>query len=389
MFSVEAPGVTARPEAAAPAGLRTALGDQARRLGFSALGVAAVSPFRRARQRGLRAIGEGRMQGMAWFTPDRVEAAADLGRRHPWARSIVSLAFPYPPASGPAGALPAAAPGHPRGRFSAYACLDTGSGPVDYHDLLRSRCDALAAWLRTRVPDLGAKPFVDHGWAMDRAVAERAGIGFIGKSASLLTPEAGSYVLLAEMLVSVPLPPTAPSRRRCGTCRACLVACPTGALVAPGVVDATRCISYLTIEHRGPIPGELRPLLGTWVFGCDICQEACPVNARLAPPQLAAGTGTTARGPVPHPDLVECLELEESGFARRFRFTAVWRAGRAGLARNCAIAVGNAGDAAALPALHRAAASDPDAAVREAARWSVDRLSASAGGAPAVDLPPA
>jgi epoxyqueuosine reductase len=223
---------------------------------------------------------------------------------------------------------------------------------------------------------------------MDRAIAERAGVGFAGKSAALITPAAGSYVLLAEILLSAPLPPTAPSRRECGTCRACLAACPTGALVAPGVVDARRCISYLTIEHRGPIPDELRPLLGTWAFGCDVCQESCPVNTRLAPAPLATGSGTTSQGPVPHPDLVECLDLDEAGFAGRFRPTAVWRAGRAGLARNCAIALGNAGDPLALPALRRVAAADPDATVRDAARWSVERLSASRLPSAAVDFPP-
>ncbi|MGD0833333.1 MAG: tRNA epoxyqueuosine(34) reductase QueG [Candidatus Dormibacteria bacterium] len=385
MFPVEGPGAAAsggtvstavsdRPRARAR-DLRDALGDEARRLGFSGFGVATVRPFRRARWRGLQAIAQGRMAGMPWFTPERVDAAADLRRRHPWARSIVSLAYPYPPAGGSGTAPPAAQPGRPRGRFAAYACLDGGAGPTDYHDLLASRCDALAAWLRAGVPGLRAKRFVDHGWAMDRAVAERAGVGFAGKSASLITPEAGSYVLLAEVLVSVPLPPTAPSRRECGACRACLAACPTGALAAPGVVDATRCVSYLTIEHRGPIPEELRPLLGVWAFGCDVCQEVCPVNARLAPPALAPGRGSTAQGPVPFPDLVECLGLDDAGFAGRFRPTAVWRTGRAGLARNCAVALGNAGDPLALPALREAAATDPDEAVRDAARWSAERLS--------------
>jgi epoxyqueuosine reductase len=140
------------------------------------------------------------------------------------------------------------------------------------------------------------------------------------------------------------------------------------------VIDSRRCISYLTIEHRGPIPVELRPLIGTWAFGCDLCQEACPVNARLAPAELEAGAPTTAAGPVPHPDLVECLELDDEEFRRRFRRTAVWRTGRAGLARNAAIALGNAGDRGALGPLRRAADSDPDPVVREAASWAVARL---------------
>jgi epoxyqueuosine reductase len=144
--------------------------------------------------------------------------------------------------------------------------------------------------------------------------------------------------------------------------------------VAPGVIDARRCISYLTIEHRGAIPVELRPLMGTWAFGCDLCQEACPINHRLAPEPLDVESATTVRGPVPYPDLVECLELSDDEFRTRFRATAVSRTGRAGLARNCAIALGNAGDRAALPALRNSAEHDPDAVVRDAARWGIAQL---------------
>jgi epoxyqueuosine reductase len=313
---------------------------------------------------------------MTWYSPERVEASTDLARRHPWARSLLALAWPDPPA---APALPQAtsAPGRPRGRFAAYACLTgPGGGAVDYHDHLAAACDGLVEWLRERAGELRAHRFVDHGWAIDRAVAERAGLGFAGKNACLLTREAGSYVLLAEVLLSLPLPPTPPSRRGCGQCNACLPACPTGAITAPGVIDSRRCISYLTIEHRGPIPVELRPLMGTWAFGCDLCQEACPVNRRLAPAPLAPGESRTASGPVPLPDLVECLELDEDAFRVRFRRTAVWRTGRAGLARNAAIALGNAGDRDALEPLRRAAREDPDRVVRDAAEWAAARLEA-------------
>jgi epoxyqueuosine reductase len=178
----------------------------------------------------------------------------------------------------------------------------------------------------------------------------------------------------AAIAVSVPLPADSPSRLGCGQCRQCLPACPTGAITAPGVIDSRRCISYLTIEHRGTIPIELRPLMGTWAFGCDLCQEACPINNRLAPAPLDEGASTTVAGPVSHPDLVECLGLTDEEFSGRFRRTAVWRTGRAGLARNCAIALGNAGNRSALPALQRSAADDPDPVVREAATWAIARL---------------
>jgi len=356
--------------------LRDALLAEARRRGFATAGIASVAPFTGERDRALEAIAAGRMDGMPWYTPQRVEAAADLAHRHPWARSLLALAWPYAPAPTPVPASPAMASG-PRGRMSAYACISDGERQVDYHDLLARRCDELIVWLSDRVADLRAKRFIDHSWALDRAVAERAGLGFSGKHACLITLEAGSYVLLAEILLSVELPPTPPSQRDCGRCRACIPACPTGAIVAPGIIDARRCISYLTIEHRGAIAEELRPLMGTWAFGCDLCQEACPINQRLAPSAMADPGASTSSGPVPFPDLVECLGLNEDEFRARFRGTAVWRAGRVGLARNCAIALGNAGDASALPALRRAAAEDPDAVVRDAASWALERLEPS------------
>jgi len=346
--------------------------------GFVAAGIAGVRPFRRARERALAAVAEGRMAGMDWYDERRATGITDPAGPHPWARSLLALAWPCPPAATPGrpvATLPAQ-PGRPRGRLASYACLPSGGVAVDYHDALAAACDDLADWLRDRVPRVRTKRFVDHGWAMDRAVAERAGVGFAGKHAGLITTAAGSYVLLAEMLLSVSLPSSAPSRRSCGRCTACLPACPTGAIVAPGVIDARRCISYLTIEHRGPIPVELRPLMGTWAFGCDLCQEACPINHRLAPAALDPGEATTSSGPVPFPDLVECLELDAAEFRRRFRRTAVWRTGRAGLARNAAIALGNAGDRGAVPALVRARDGDADPVVREAAAWAVERLGA-------------
>jgi epoxyqueuosine reductase len=345
--------------------------------GWAAAGVAGLEPLEQARVRAIDAIDSGRMNGMPWLSAERIDAASDLGRRYPWAQAAISLAWPYRPAIPPGAqaAEPAAVPGRPRGRMAAYACLPgDATATADYHDLLAARCDELVNWIRVEYGDVRAKRFIDHGWAMDRPIAERAGVGFAGKNTTLLTSSAGSYVLLAELLVSLPLPSTPPSNRSCGNCTACLPSCPTGALVAPGVMDARRCISYLTIEHQGAIPNDLRPLMGTWAFGCDLCMEACPINERLAPAAMAANGASTAAGPVPFPDLVECLQLTAAEFERRFRGTAVWRAGRHGLARNAAIALGNAGDRGAVPALTRAAREDEDEVVREAATWAVARL---------------
>jgi epoxyqueuosine reductase len=353
-------------------GVRDRLRAEALARGWTALGVTGVEPLADARRRGLHAVAAGRMDGMAWMTADRVRASTDIGARYPWARSIVALAWPYRPVT-PA---PARAPGRPAGRMAAYACMSdpaVGGGASDYHEVLGERCDQLVEWLRGQVGEVRAKRFIDHGWAMDRAIAERAGIGFTGKHASLITASAGSYVLLAEIALSVPLPADAPSKKACGTCRSCLPACPTGAIVAPGMIDARRCISYLTIEHEGAIDEELRPLMGTWVFGCDLCQEACPINHRRAPAPLAAAE-PPRHGPVPAPDLVELLSLSEADFASRYAGSSVQRSGRGRLARNAAIALGNAGDIAAAPALRRAAAADPDPVVREAADWALHQL---------------
>src|SRR5450631_3641777 len=360
------------------AALKAALGDEARRLGFSACAVTSVHPFGEARDRALAAIEAGRMDGMPWYTRDRVAASADIGGRYPWAQSIIALAWPYRPARSQAPAPGAA--GVVRGRFSAYACTENGDGPVDYHELLARGCDAIVAWLRGRVEDVRAKRFIDHGWALDRAIAERAGIGFAGKHASVITLAVGSYVLLAAIDLSIALPVDAPSQRGCGRCTACLPSCPTGAIVAPGVIDARRCISYLTIEHRGSIPAELRPLMGTWVFGCDLCQEACPINHRLALAPLDDAGSSSRRGPVQAPDLVELLDLDEETFASRFAGTVVRRTGRARLARNAAVALGNAAVPATEAPLRRAALRDPDPMVREAAAWALARVVESAGG---------
>jgi epoxyqueuosine reductase len=355
--------------------LREELRAEATSRGWCALGVTGVEPFDEGRRRGLEAVAAGRMDGMPWMTSERVTASTDIGPRYPWARSILALAWPYRPVRPSA----VADDDRPHGRIAGYTLLeDPESGDaVDYHDVLGRRCDELVEWLRGRVGELRAKRFIDHGWAMDRAIAERAGIGFTGKHASLLTTAAGSYVLLAEIAISLPLPPDAPSRKGCGSCAACIPACPTGAIVAPGVIDARRCISYLTIEHRGPIPVELRPLMGTWVFGCDLCQEACPINHRRAPAALTDPAEPRGAGPVAAPDLVSLLELDDETFIRRFGRTAIRRTGRAGLARNAAVALGNAGSVATAPALRRAAATDPDPVVREAAEWALERVLAS------------
>jgi len=221
-----------------------------------------------------------------------------------------------------------------------------------------------------------AKTYVDHGWMLDRAAAARAGLGWLGKNTNLLIPGVGSYVLLAEIVTSAELEPDPPLKKTCGSCDACMRVCPTGALVAPGVLDNRRCISFWTIEHRGVMPLDIRPLIGDWIFGCDLCQEICPVNAKPAAPETQA---LEAFGPMiePRPRLEELLALDEEGFRARFRNSAVWRTRRSGLLRNVCIALGNIADRDSVPAL-ATALDDAEPLVRGHAAWALGRLGGAA-----------
>jgi epoxyqueuosine reductase len=214
---------------------------------------------------------------------------------------------------------------------------------------------------------------------LDRAAAARAGIGWLGKNTNLLIPGIGSKVLLAEIVTSAPLAVDAPLKKTCGACDACLRVCPTGALVAPGVLDNRRCISFWTIEHRGVIPLDIRPMIGDWIFGCDLCQEICPVNARPAAPDP---NGLAAFGPAieARPRLEELLTLDEAAFRCRFRESALWRTRRAGLLRNVCIALGNIADRGSVPAL-AVALDDPEPLVRGHAAWALGRLGGMTAGA--------
>jgi epoxyqueuosine reductase len=353
-----------------PLSLRESLEVEARRQGFSEVGVTDLAPFNEAAARARQALAQGRLAGMPWYTEERVEKSRDLSRRFPWGRSLVALSYPYRPAASPLHdpPQPPAQAGRPRGRMAGYALGE------DYHLRLDRALQSLTQRLAEIRPDLRWHRFVDHGWALDRAIAERAGLGFSGKHTQLIAGRGGSYVLLASLVLSLELTPDTPSRRKCGRCNACLPSCPTGALIAPGVIDARRCISYLTIEHEGPIPLSLRPLMGTWVFGCDLCQEACPINDRLSEPPVAPGPASSAAGPVPYPDLVELLTLTEAGFQARFQATTLGRSGRERLARNAALALGNAGERSAVPHLAGAVGSDRSAVVRGASAWALGQL---------------
>jgi epoxyqueuosine reductase len=244
----------------------------------------------------------------------------------------------------------------------------------DYHDVMLERLQELHQWLERQVGQaVPGKAYVDTGPILERDLARRAGLGWFGKNTMLIHPRLGSFFFLGELLVDLPLVSDEPfATDHCGTCTRCLDACPTQALVAPGVMDARRCISYLTIELKGAIPEPLRTGIGEHVYGCDVCQDVCPWNVRFAraldEPDLA---------PRQEIDAAEMLALDDEGFRERYRGTAVTRAKRRGLARNAAVVLGNRGDESALPVLQRAATEDPDPMVREHAAWAARRLQAT------------
>jgi epoxyqueuosine reductase len=244
----------------------------------------------------------------------------------------------------------------------------------DYHDVLRMKLKELLAWVRAEMPDVHGRAVVDTAPLLERDFARRAGLGWFGKNTMLIHPRIGSYTFLGGLLLDIELPADEPfAKDHCGTCTRCLDACPTDAFVGPGWLDSRRCISYLTIELRGPIPDELRPGVGDWIFGCDVCQEVCPWN-RKAPPGSVAELAP--REEMVAPDLVGWLALTDEEFRERFRGTALLRTGRRGLLRNIAIVLGNRGDPAALPALERAA-DDPEPLIREACLWAIERIRAT------------
>ena len=328
-------------------------------LGFDLVGIATAEPFHRDEQASLQRIREGMMDGLPWYTEERVHRATHPELLLTGARSIISLAMSYltgePRPTGPG----------PHGKIGRYAWGD------DYHQVMKARLGQFVDGLSAAVGrPIKSRIFVDDGPMNDRAAAERAGVGWFGKNTNILTPSHGSWVLLGQVITDLELEPDRPLSKTCGECVMCIDACPTGAIVAPYVVDNTRCISFLTIELRGPIPREMRPLVGDWVFGCDICQDVCPVNIKAAPGQERA---FHQRHDFAAPDLIPLLDLDDDEFRERFRNSPIKRAKRSGLQRNVCVALGNIGDPAAIPAL-AGALQGSDTLVRVHAAWALGRI---------------
>jgi epoxyqueuosine reductase len=347
----------------------TTIAELGRELGFARIAIVPIeAPRRHAIYQSWLAAGHA--GGMAYLAaPDHVAQRADLGALLATARSLIVVALAYDRTDPiPPGALL-------RGKIARYARGE------DYHLVMRDRLVMLADRIaRTLGGPVASRPCVDSAPVLEREWAERGGLGFVAKNTMLIAPGLGSYVVLGELLVDAELPPTAPSeppRPRCGSCRSCLDACPTGAFVDAYVLDARRCISYLTIEHHGPIPRELRASIGTWVFGCDVCQEVCPFNAGAGPAASEVDPLLRPRS-IEHalPDLVALAAKGANQLRQLVRRTAMRRVPRDALLRNVAVALGNTHDPRAIPPLvallgHRAPL------VRGHAVWALGELGAA------------
>ena len=333
--------------------LTGAVKDRARELGFDRVGIgpAAPPPHGAAFEAWLDAGYAATMTYLARGRADR----RDPSRLLPGARSVVAVALSYKPrAEDPTWRGVAA---YARGR--------------DYHGVMRERLSSLADFIgHAAGSDVASRVAVDTSAVLERDLAAQAGLGWIGKNTNLLAPDLGSLFFIGIVLTTADLAADEALPDRCGTCTACLDACPTRAFPAPYVLDARRCISYLTIEHRGAIDEPSRESIGEWLFGCDVCQDVCPWNAKAERSREPAFEPTAALEP-----LTTLLALSPDAFRERFRDSAMTRAKRAGLLRNAALLLGNRRDPSAVPALTRAL-DDADATVRDAAAWALHRIAA-------------
>ena len=354
--------------------MKPALVQRARELGFDACRVTTAAPPDHAAQfeRWLAMQHHGEMAYLHRNAHKRVDPQLVLAG----ARSVVCVAASYssdgssrrkeaPSDSEEEVSLLTSAATERKGIIARYARF------TDYHDVLGAKLKQLAAFMDS-LGGAGTRSlwYVDTGPLLERDLAQRAGLGFIGKHTNLISRELGNWIFLAEILTTVELEPDAPEKNRCGNCTRCIAACPTGAITGPFQLDARLCISYLTIELKGSIPVELRPALGNRIYGCDDCLAVCPWNKFAREGALMKAH---ARRDLDQPALLELLALDDAGFKARFAGTPILRTKRRGLLRNVCVALGNIGDASALPALDRASR-DPEPLIAEHARWACEQI---------------
>lgn len=373
--------------------------EQANALGFDIARITTADEFPEAERVIKERIAQGLMEGLPWFTAERADVSCHPDALLPEAKSIIALGMSYlteqPDEPGEQT---------PRGRIARYAWGD------DYHDIIKPKLQQFATWLRQYAlaepgEELETRLFVDTGRMVDRAVAQRAGLGWYGKNTNILTKGWGSWIFLAEIVTNLQLETDEPLKTSCGSCEICLHACPTRALPHPYELDSTRCISFLTIELKGSIPLELRPLMGNLIFGCDICQEVCPVNKVM---ERRVGLRDTNGHPVialeqikrseksahrditnsalhvqeefrarpevgNSPELIPLLALTEEEFRTQFKRSPIKRTKRRGLLRNVCVALGNSADQNAVPALINALY-DEEMLIRGHAAWALGQL---------------
>jgi epoxyqueuosine reductase len=342
-----------------PSDLKLTVKEYAVELGFDLVRVTSAEEFVQDRAVALERTRAGLMDGLPWYTEKRVYRGTRPQELLPGARSIICLGLNY---YQPESAADQAS--QPMGKVARYA------QGRDYHKVMKQRMRAYVEGLSRRIgAGIAARWYVDDGPMLDRAAASRSGLGWFGKNTNILTPSLGSWVFLGQVITDLEIEPDPPLQKTCGNCVQCIDACPTGAIIAPYVIDNRRCISYLTIENRGPIPRELRPQMLDWVFGCDICQEVCPVN-RKATPTAELDFQKKGLGLL---DLIGLLGLSEEEFRQRFQGTPIMRAKRAGLKRNACVALGNLKDPSAVPALCRALMEE-EPLVRGHAAWALGQI---------------
>ncbi len=336
-----------------PATLTTRLKAEARRLGFDLVGACpAVTP---AGVHQLYQWLEAGYAGEMHYIANRAEAYRHPAHVLPEARSLLVVGAAY-------RTLEPVEPRPGQGRVSRYAWGD------DYHDILRDKLHALCDFLRAEVPGASARGVVDTAPLLEREFAQLAGLGWVGKNTLILNKRLGSWLFLAAVLTDQPLEYDSPHEAsHCGTCTACLDACPTDAFVAPYVLDSRRCISYLTIELRDQVPRDLRPGLGNWIFGCDVCQDVCPWNRKAPRQETAAFMPGEGMNPI---DLVGLFSLDDETFRARFRHTPLWRPRRRGILRNAALVLGNTRPPGGIAAL-ALGLRDDEPLVRGAAAWAL------------------
>ena len=327
--------------------------------GFDVVGVTNADNFERDEIEALKRIRDGHMDGYSWYNEERVKKMNRPSELLEDAQSIISLACSYLGDSADSSDTL-------NGRIARYSWGD------DYHRVLKKRIADFCADLSELVDiELKLRIFVDDGPMNDRAAARRSGVGWVGKNTNILTPSHGSWVLLGQVITNLPLPSDLPLKKSCGNCVRCIDDCPTGAIVAPYVIDNKRCISYLTIELKGVIPRDLRPLMGDWIFGCDICQDVCPVNLKALPGHLEE---FKQRNGFSTPELVPILEMDQVTFSDRYKNSPIKRTKLVGLQRNACVALGNNGDEKAILPLSKALCSSEESVVRLHAAWAIGQI---------------